>query len=385
MPHIDIGPPPRRRSGPASASEAAGTPNNGDGSSHEGRDLLTEKADPIGDHFHIHTIDEIIASSGVPPPWIIEDMLPVKGLATLSGRAKSQKSWIALDLSLSMPGKREWLGFQTKPGSTVYVNLELSHETLTYRIKKIAEAKEINLAELKRRFLPVTIDRSSLFCASRELDLDEMFCGLVTDQVQRAVERAKLDDPALVVLDSFYNLSGSINENDSGDVTRVYSHIRKLGTDLGCAGLLIHHFPKGAPGERMEGDRAAGSRVHRQEPNAYIELAPHREDGAVIFSADLRDYAPVKKFCLVWEHPLMARDDDLDPDDLKRLPSRGSGTTYSAKEILGVLREKPLKTGDWLAEAHIATGVGRSQFYAIKKRLEKTGRVVEKANLWHVA
>ena len=81
----------------------------------------------------------------------------------------------------------------------------------------------------------------------------------------------------------------------------------------------------------------------------------------------------------------MVRDDDLDPDDLKRLPSRASGTKYSAKDILGVLREKPLSTGEWCAEAHMATGVERSQFYAIKKRLKKMGKVVEKANLWHVA
>ena len=83
-----------------------------------------------------------------------EWVLAVGGIATISGRAKTQKTWCALDLCLSAAtGDHSWLKFKVKRSKTVYVNLELSHKTLMFRIKAIAEAKGINLKDLGLRVL----------------------------------------------------------------------------------------------------------------------------------------------------------------------------------------------------------------------------------------
>jgi hypothetical protein len=328
------------------------------------------------DFFAITTMDEVIANDGKTPDWIIEELLPVGGLATISGRAKSYKSWVALDLCLSMADGKDWLGFKTRRGCTVYVNFELSAQTLQSRIKMIADAKEIDLKQLEQRFLPLTIDGAGLLCECSKIRLTELFTSFATEQIKRAVERTGLESPILLVIDSFYNIIGTQNENAAADVAAVYRMIRTLAKQLQCAVTIIHHFAKGAPGDKMDGDRAAGSRVHRQEPNTYIELTPHKEQGAVVFSADLRDYPHVPKYCLRWDVPLMVDAFDLSADDIQQPLRRGRKPEHSVDDILSLLRPKGMTTTEWMVAADEA-GISNSSFHRLRKRAE-IARMIEK-------
>jgi AAA domain len=339
-----------------------------------------------GSHFTICTMEEIMADDGKPPEWVVEYLMPAEGVGTISGRAKEGKTWAALDLCLSVASGTDWLQFKTKQGRACYVNFELGGKTLRSRIKNIAAAKQVELNALKERFLPLTIDTGGLVAAALEQKLEVVFTSLVLEQVRRGLDKAGMRNPTMIVLDSFYNFSGQLNENDAADVGQVYHLLRKLANDLNCMVVVIHHFAKGSPGEKMEGDRAAGSRVHRQEPNTYIELAPHKDDGALIFSVDLRDYPPIPKFCLRFEFPLFEDAPELDPADLKRPPRRGrKEKEYDPKEIMALLQDGPLSNGEWLAATIKELDTSQSTFYRAKRELKNAGKVIEKAEKWELS
>ena len=70
------------------------------------------------------------------PPVIVEGMIPA-GLTVLAGAPKRGKSWMALKLALCVSKGDKFLGFPTKRGSVLYLDLE--------SITCISHTRQINL------------------------------------------------------------------------------------------------------------------------------------------------------------------------------------------------------------------------------------------------
>lgn len=68
--------------------------------------------------------------------WIVPDLLPA-GLTILAGSPKSGKSWLALDLALSVASGAEVLDQVTRAGSVIYYALEDSPSRVQARINDI--------------------------------------------------------------------------------------------------------------------------------------------------------------------------------------------------------------------------------------------------------
>jgi len=344
----------------------------------------------VGEHFHIHTVDEIIGASDDPPPAIIDGALCEKGLMTISGRAKSFKTWHALQSCLSITLGKEWDGHAVKQSATVYVNLELTKESLNYRTKKIATHLGFkDLRDLEGWFLPLTINCSELMMAARKLSgegskHDSVYTYLLMEQIIRGIEKSKMENPKFVCLDSFYKMVGGLNENAAEDVTSVYRYVRRLMDDLNCAAEIVHHFSKGSPGDKMEGDRAAGSRVHRQEPNTYIEMVPLKEpEDTVGVHIEQRDYKAIKDYALRWNFPLMEIDTEADPRDLKTPPgSKPASKNFSTKRLTDLLNDDPLSPEEWQKAAKHAFNMGRSSFFNYRALAEEQGKVTLVDGFW---
>jgi hypothetical protein len=346
----------------------------------------------IPDCFSITTMQQVIDNDGKTPDWVVEGLLPLNGLQVISGRAKSRKSWLAIDQCLSIASGTDWLGFKTSRRPSIYVNFELGHRTLANRIKLIADAKKINLLEMEGWFLPLTVNSAALAGACAEAGLEEGFTWQVLEQIKRGMAEGfdleRLRKRSLfLMLDSFYNFINIENDNNAGQVAGVYRLVRNFQHQhfreykRSCAAAVVHHFAKGAPGDKMAGDLAAGSRVHRQEPNAYIEIVEHREQDCFVFAADLRDYPPVRKMGLRWETPLLTEDMGLDLNDIKKPPGRGRPKGCADKDVWAALIE-PMTAGQWELAAMDKTGIGRSTFYEVKKRLVAAEKVTQKDGKW---
>ena len=345
------------------------------------------EAEKVGLNGHgVVTIEDVIADDGKAPEALIEGQLRVGGLETISGRAKSAKSFVAMDKGLAVADGALWLDkFETHPRKVVYVNFELSQKTVKMRLKSIAKARGIELDRLKGKFFAVTPDLKEANRAIRGVKQgphENRFAEAVLAIVEREVRRL-VGTGAYVILDSYYNLCGGINENDAAATKLVYAVIRRTLDRLEGTGMLVHHFSKGSPGEKMEGERAAGSRVHRQEPDCYIELVPHDdEDFALILTADQRDYAPIAKFCLRWKFPVMELAPDLDPEKVKKPPNKGRKAEYSLKNVLEPLKERPMGDREWQFEVLNETGMSARTFERLKAAARNQGKVQKEGEKW---
>jgi hypothetical protein len=322
---------------------------------------------------HISVAD-IAHDDGKNPEALIEGILPVFGLGILAGRAKSFKTWCAMELALAVAAGGEWLGYNVKSRPVVFVNFELMDKTLKGRFKAIAAAKAIDISTLDKALFALTFDGSKIQVSGRDGNHENKFTEAVCGEIRMALRSLKIKG-ALIILDSFYNLSGGANENDASQVKQIYRHIRRLLTDTESTGFLIHHFAKGDVSQKMDGERGAGSRVHRQEPDAYMELVPHREDGAVVFTADLRNYRAIEKLCFKWEAPLLLPAPSLDPKEIKK--PGGAPELYTDHDMLSPLVEGPLSPIDWKKSVQDACDMSASTFKERKRRLIKERKVMK--------
>jgi Bifunctional DNA primase/polymerase, N-terminal/AAA domain/Primase C terminal 1 (PriCT-1) len=162
------------------------------------------------------------------PPDIIERML-YNGLTIMAGRAKAGKSFLALQLAISVALGTQALGGRkvTRPGGVVYYSLEMGENRTADRMRKLLEHEQIALQNLD--FIWDCLPMNSGGMEQMDLLLD-------------------MKKPNLVVIDTFLGFVKG-QAKDGGDILRdQYSEIervKKLADKHDTAMLLVHHTRKG--------------------------------------------------------------------------------------------------------------------------------------------
>jgi len=174
--------------------------------------------------------------------WVLEPLMPHKGITILDGLGGSGKSWFALDLSYSISLGQTFLGkFPVKrPGKVLYLTAEESPEAFVERLdmiqKHYPENKE-NFVWLS--FLEEGIDMSSYLCTKKRGD------RVITENARVLKEIINEIKPIVVVLDSLINFYG-LDENSSEDAMFFYDVLKYLIREYDTNFLLLHHQNKEA-------------------------------------------------------------------------------------------------------------------------------------------
>jgi len=287
---------------------------------------------------------------------------------TISGRAKSRKTWLAFELGLAVAGGLDFLGKVTHQGAVLYVNLEMKKESVRYRAQSISRALGLKLEEVP--FCSVTFNKRALLASVAKEPDGGLVAFALVQELRKAIDEAEseLDRQIdVVIVDSFYNVAGGADENKASDVADIYSLLRGLSDDLELSIVVIHHFAKGDPGLRYSGDRAAGSRIHRQAVDAYVEMVPHKEDDAYVIEVELRDYPGVAPFSVQWSDFRFELAPELDPRDLKK--GSGRKEKYAAEDVLGCLDLGGMSSSQWHENAASEIGISRASFDRKRKEL----------------
>jgi hypothetical protein len=162
--------------------------------------------------------------------WLVEGLWPDQGVGFLGGHPKSCKSWLALDVALSVATRTPVVGrFRVRRGGSVLVfAAEDSPAMVRARFAAMAAARGIDLAEV-----PIQLVLENSLRLESESD--------------QARLRATLEElrPVLLVLDPFVRMT-RIDENSAQEVSRVLAHLRDLQRSLGIAILVVHHVRKSA-------------------------------------------------------------------------------------------------------------------------------------------
>ena len=179
----------------------------------------------------LHTISatDLLATDWPEPTWAVPELLPT-GLAVLAGRPKLGKSWLALQIALSVASGGRALGYDVEQGRVLYLALEDPPRRLADRMQKQgwehADAQATNNAD----FMGLGDFQDQIG------DLLQGGAEILRDQIRAKGYR-------LVVIDT---LSRSIHgdQNDVGEMTAHLTPLQETAHACNCALLLIDHHKK---------------------------------------------------------------------------------------------------------------------------------------------
>jgi hypothetical protein len=311
----------------------------------------------------IQKASEMLAKPRELPPLVIHGVLH-KGLkAVLGSGSKARKTWILLDVALSVATGTNWWNWATTKGKVVYINFEIPEEFLWQRIQSLCEKKEIDFA---------TVDGLDVWnLRGRAESLGKL--------VPKIVSRVQAEGYSLIIIDPIYKCLGGRDENAAGDIAELCNELERIAVQTGAAVFYASHFSKGNQAAKEAIDRIGGSGVWTRDADTIITLTQHKEESLTAFTVDmiLRNLPEPESFVVSWDFPLMTPNKSLDPNDLKQKGGRTS--KYEPSDVLEVLGKNRLKTNEWKKLA-AEEGISPSTFYRLKRTLKDTGRIAPNAD-----
>jgi AAA domain len=235
------------------------------------------------------------------PPELIRGILHRGSKLALGGSSKAYKSWLLLDMAVSVGHGRPWLGLDTVQGKVLFINFEIQPYAWQKRITAVCSAKGIALA-------PGQIALWNL--RGHAADFRQL--------IPKIIERARLEGFALIIFDPAYKIYGATDENAAGDVAALLNSLERLAVQTGAAVCYGCHFAKGNASGKEAIDRISGSGVFARDPDSLLIFTKHDEPDAFTVDPILRNFAPVQPFVVRWHFPLFEFADDLDPSKLKQ-------------------------------------------------------------------
>jgi hypothetical protein len=211
--------------------------------------------------------------------WLVEGLWGAEAVGVIGGAPKSCKTWLALDLALSVASGSAALGrfAVSAPATVLLYAAEDSAAEVRDRLTAIAAARGLSLAGLK---LGVILTPA--------LRLDRRVDRL---RLQKTLERYR---PRLLVLDPLVRLH-AIDENSAADVSALLGELRALQREYAVAIVLVHHLRKNAP-RTPDGQALRGSGdLHAWgDSNLYLR----RRDRSLLLTVEHRSAPAAGPFAL---------------------------------------------------------------------------------------
>jgi hypothetical protein len=300
---------------------------------------------------------QLIANPIVLPDDVIKDILHRGGKALFAGATKSYKTWMFIDLAVSVATGTDWLDkFATKRGRVLYINLEIQSGFFAKRIQTICDERHL---KLESGYLTVWNLRG--YAADLSTLLPRLLRGIGQDEY------------VLIILDPIYKLLGKREENAAGDIASLLNEIESLAVETRAAVAFGAHYSKGNQAGKESIDRVSGSGVFSRDPDTLLNFTKHEEDDAFTVEATLRNHAPAQPFVVRWEFPLFVVASELDPAQLKKA---GAAVKRYRSEVLTKLLTHPMTTTEFRKMADEECGMSKSTFFRLFDELKEDGIII---------
>lgn len=220
-------------------------------------DTLDLKAPAVGrSRYYPYTEDE---QDAMPEPtWLIPDMIPAEATVLMYGESGSYKSFLALDLALTVASGTDKHGYTGKPQDVVYAAAEGPRSISRKRRPAWRLAHSIQ-GPMKFSLI------NDVPFVSRAETIQE-FC--------EAIEARDLK-PRLVVIDTLARSMAGMNENDAKDAGEFIEAIEAIKRKFACTVVVVHHSGK-------ESERGArGSSAFYAGFDCVLEVKAHKVTKAV--------------------------------------------------------------------------------------------------------
>ena len=245
-----------------------------------------------------------LMGKNIPPmSWLIGGLITDGAIAVVSGEPKTAKTWLAIELAVSVALGDKALGeFQAHGPRPVALFLTEDHE-----------------ANVRARLRGTVIGHAgahadgeipAYIAARKSLNLADI------DTVAWLVASVRKlpSPPALLVIDPLRNVMGKLKESDNDDMAEVNKALRAVRDVLGSVILYVHHAGKlteqnasRRPGQKMRGGGALhggyDAGIHLSAPTISI-------DGATVMGASVDVEVKAGKSAAPFSFALNIHDDD---------------------------------------------------------------------------
>ena len=251
--------------------------------------------------FQLPPIDQapnLLANQNLtPPPEIIAGLLHKSTKGVLASGSKAGKTWLLLDLAISVATGTPFLKWPTTKSRVLFVNLEIHRAFLKQRLQMAVDRKGLS-----------NIDNLDIWTLrGQSADVESLLESLIDQAEDGAYD--------LIILDPIYKLMIGRTENSSSGVGVLCHHIEQIMVKTGAAVVFAHHFTKGNQSGKKAMDRMSGSGVFARDADTIITLTEHaKEEDCYNVEMSLRNQPPQVSFVVEWKFPLMLERTDLQPD-----------------------------------------------------------------------
>ena len=244
--------------------------------------------------------------------YLIKQWLPFEGTGVLVGPSNTGKTFIALDMAMSIAAGTDWHGHKVRQGAVLYLATEGS---FSFKNRMAALKDDRGLTDN----VPLIARADMVNLLDQEADLGEL--AALADEIKG--EHGPL---RMIVVDTLARAMAGGNENAPDDMGKLLNNVEALRQGTEAFVLLIHHTGK---------DETKGARGHSLLKGAAdtILLLSKRDDDLLELKSDKqRDMAPPRPKAFRLETVVCGMDEDLDRGNhLRCAGCRCGGTQSQAK------------------------------------------------------
>lgn len=184
--------------------------------------------------------DYIIEHGTSEIKWAVDGWLPEKTIAFMVAAPETYKTWLLLDLAVSLASGQDFLGMYPvrKAGPVIVVQQEDFHGQMAERAALIASSKyQAHNGKTSKKFsVPIPKDIPVYLHPNRELKFHDV---AVMDKLEEHIAELR---PKAVLIDPLYS-AGSTDEYMTKTVEHMW-RIKELRDKYGCSFVLAHHTKK---------------------------------------------------------------------------------------------------------------------------------------------
>ena len=316
--------------------------------------------------------DYVKGYGGEGVSWLVEDWLPDKSITFLISPPESYKTWMLLDLAVSVSSGVPFLGKYrvNNVGPTMIIQQEDSHTGLTDRLALIVEQKLGMNANLEgdEWQIPSMPDIPIYVHPSRALRFDNK---KVLEEMEAQIAAIK---PKVIMIDPLYSTTAAV-DNYMADLANQMMVLKTWRDKYGCSFVIAHHSKKNLDPDSTAREDSWGS----QFLNAFLEAGwqvrrnPKLAPNEVVVrrhSKVMGNQAPISlTFDICTQYPMRY---EVSAREYEAIAPAGQRQPAQAN-LLDLLQNGPLSQTDLCSR----TGKNRSTISRQIRQLEAAGMVIK--------
>lgn len=238
----------------------------------ENNSTATQRDELLIPEMKVHSWTEFLS---IPTQlrWLVQDTWVDQTVGFISGRSKSFKTWIALDLALSVLSGQSFLNRYeiARTGPVLLIQEEDPTAILQERLRLISKSKDMLPRVKVHNSTQVTLEYRDYPLRTINMQGFSLTIPQKIAQVKREIAEHK---PILVILDPLIVMLGQTDEHRATAIAEILQEVKMWRQQFGCNVIIVHHWNKS---KTEDGDRGGAHMYGSFAFHAWLESAMHLE------------------------------------------------------------------------------------------------------------